>query len=144
MGVGRDIYIKGAIAYTTNNIISKLLFNLSYGFDDKDYAERYNRIMRAFALFNPTFLHWRLPFAISRHLPTTKELIQLRTDFMEFNKKCFNKRRPEENSGLSGEPECVADCLHDLFASESEDRFSEDDVPYILTDIFMAGQETTT
>ena len=47
------------------------------------------------------------------------------------------------------EPECVSDFLQEQFKKardnpNSDEPFCEDDIPYVLIDLFMAGQETTT
>ena len=99
--------------------------------------------MRSFELFNPTQLMFVLPPFLAKYLPTTIEVMKLRREFRQFMLDSFMKRKPNDES--PGEAECVSDYIWEAFGEQSETiPFPEEDIPYILIDLFMAGQETTT
>ena len=131
------------MAYTTNNIISKLLFNTSYSFDDKSYKIIHQKLMRKFELLNPTLPIWVLPFLISKRMSQTKELMRLRVEFLQFLQENFNTRRPKDDENR--EHECFSDFIWEALLKESGklDAFPEEDIPFMLADLFMAGLETT-
>ena len=71
------VYFKGVMAMTTNNVIMKLLFDISNEFDDPNFVQAHLRLNRVFHLFNPTLLIWLLPYWISRHMAQVCSLIFL-------------------------------------------------------------------
>ncbi|XP_063729808.1 cytochrome P450 2J4-like [Symsagittifera roscoffensis] len=76
-----------------------------------------------------------------------KELKELRFGFIKEMKEFFEARKPKDKKEfLTEEPICVADYIwSDLMQYKNEAYpFPEHDTPFILTDMFMAGQETTT
>ena len=117
------------MAYTTNNIISKLLFNTSYSFDDKSYKIIHQKLMRKFELLNPTLPIWVLPFLISKRMSQTKELMRLRVEFLQFLQENFNTRRPKDDENR--EHECFSDFIWEALLKESGklDAFPEEDIP---------------
>ena len=125
----------------------KLLFDISYRFDDEDFIQAHFRLNRVFYLFNPTLIIWLLPYWISKHMSMTKELSKLRWDFIHEMRDHFERRKPKdtENFVANQESVCVADYIwRDLLSEQLDYSFPKDDIPFILVDLFMAGQETTT
>ncbi len=130
------------MALVTNNTISKLLFNNSCKYDDEKFLVQYEKLNTLFRLFNPTRLFWLMPELISRQMNDRKQLKAANRMFVGFCKDNFMSCKPVENS--EKEPECVSDLLWQKFLSEEKDSyFKFDDVPHILVDLFVAGQETT-
>ncbi|XP_063713327.1 cytochrome P450 2E1-like isoform X2 [Symsagittifera roscoffensis] len=144
----KNLFIQEVMSFVTNNSISKLLFNFSLddNFDSHRSSKRNKDLMKLFELFNPTKKHWYLPFVISRHLFETKQLIRLRGELFHFIVENYNKRVTKMKSER-GEPECVSDILWEKFdyfrKSASEKPFLEEDIPYILWELYLAGQEST-
>ena len=105
--------------------------------------ELHQKIMRSFAIMNPSQLMFVLPTFLAKHLSTTKEFIRLRLDLCEFAQQNYMKRKPKTQS--QNEAECVSDYLWEIF-DEKQDQipFPDEDIPYILAEMFTAGQETTT
>ncbi|XP_075263366.1 cytochrome P450 2J2-like [Convolutriloba macropyga] len=140
--IGKDIYIQGKIAYATNNIICKLLFNASHSFEDESFMDIHRKILRTFELFNPTQVLYLLPDFITQFLPKTHEIMRLRVEFIHYISDNFNKRKPAKNSTREDD-ECVSDYIWKMLDDKSL-SFPETDIPYVLNDLFMAGQETIT
>ena len=130
-------------ACTTSNIILSLLFNGSFGFDEEKQFHFLNRVSRHFKLI--VDINQSLPFLpsiLSRYLTKMKELTNVRQEFYHNMLSAYLRQKPAP----SRDPlVCVSDYLWKIFGEKSEAvPFMEEDIPYFLMDLFMAGQETTT
>ena len=101
------------------------------------------KIMRLFHLSNPTQLIFVLPPILAKYMPVTKEIMKLRREFHQFMLQSFMNRKPSKQS--PSDAECVSDYIWEAFDEKLETvPFPKEDIPYVLIDLFMAGQETTT
>ena len=133
---------QGLVAYVTNNVISKLLFNKRYDFDDKKFLEVHHKLATYVDLFSPIHLFWVLPEFISKFMNKRKRLLKVRNEFIGFCQESYQEREEFADQ----EPECASDYLWKQFGStpENEHAFSKNEIATVLVDFYVAGQETTT
>ena len=128
-----------------NNVVFKMIFNHSFDYTDPKYLEIFHYLTRTFELQNPSGIHWVLPLCIARHLPISKELLSLRSQFEAEMMGYFQAKKPTSvEEAENREPQCVADYMWDKIILENDATISEKTAHAIITDLILAGQETTT
>ena len=122
-----------------------MLFKKSFDYTDPKYLEIFHNLTRSFELQNPSVVHWVLPLCIAKHMQISKEMISLR---LEFNKRMMGylqERKPDSvEAAKEREPECIADYMWNKIILENDPAITEKTARGIMTDLMIAGQETTT
>lgn len=144
---GRDFYLQGAFSYSANNVIMKLLFNKSFGFQDAENQDKNHQLILKFiSLMNQTHIIFVLPAFLSKMFPRRHHLIKVRRQFVDFVADRYMERKPSCDSAGGGhrEAECVSDYIWDEFIKSGDTTpFHEQEIPHVLGDLFLAGNETT-